>query len=51
MMWEGKTVATYIVEVKRAPTSSNLLPAIGQLLAGAAGGYAGPGAAGAKMVP
>jgi hypothetical protein len=33
IMREGKTVATYFVEAKRAVASNNLLPAINQLLA------------------
>jgi hypothetical protein len=33
LMREGKTVATYAVEAKRALASSNLIPAINQLLA------------------
>lgn len=33
LVWKGKTAATYAVEAKRVVASSNLLPAINQLLA------------------
>jgi hypothetical protein len=44
LMREGKSVATYVVEAKRAVASSNLLPAINRLLAL-------PSAKSARMLP